>query len=231
MSDEEKPADTIRPAQTDSPSRPASLWTVRRIVTAAVTITTLLGGLWTVVQFSEWFLNLVGREKLDPGWRRVKLQGSGSIAMPQTWDIVDKQALLAQGSFSGMNQGMVDLMRGAVEDESTLSFMMEVKGPWPPSVAAVAAMRKFKWDEKMMIKRLQDRGFIAKSDKLNDRPTIHAIRNLPYLNSDPPIQLAQIIYFIDLPGEPWMVSYHVDASMHLDYSGTFRRMTESLKVQ
>ena len=84
MTDEEKPIVAVESSQPGEPARPPSKWTGRRIVAVAVTLTTLLGGVWTVIQLSEWTFYRPNEEKLEAGWRRVQLQGGGSIAMPQS---------------------------------------------------------------------------------------------------------------------------------------------------
>ena len=189
-----------------------------------MTIATLLGGIWTLIQISEW--TFLRPEKLEGGWRRVQLQGGGSIAMPQGWDIIEKQALLAQGHFNGFNQGLLDFMTGWIATERSSTFIAQVERPWPAPFAMVLAVRDLEWNEKVIIQSLHRKGFKAESDMLNDRPAIHAIgpADIP---SNPPIQLLHDIYFIKQPGTPWAVLFVVD---NLDYSGMIRRMAESLRV-
>ena len=122
-------------------------------------------------------------------------------------------------------------MEGWIRAENSLTFITEVEGRWPAPFAIVLPIRKVKWDEKALIEDLRRRGFLAEGDSLNGRPAIHAIGNPRVVGSDPPIHLVQDIYVIKQTNEPWAVFYLVDSSLHLDYSGMIRRMTESLTVR
>src|SRR5262245_55075848 len=213
MTDEEKPIATVEAAQSAEPPRPPSKWTSRRIFAAAVTIATLLGGIWTLIQLSEWIF--LRPEKLEAGWRRVQLNGGASIAMPQSWDVVEKQALLAQGHFYGFDPKLLDFMTAGIGTEPALTFIAQTERPWPAPFAMVIPMRKVKWNKEAMIDSFRRGGFKVEGDMLNGRPAIHAIgiTNIP---SNPPIQLLRDLYLIDQPDMPWVVCFLVDS---LDFSG------------
>lgn len=225
------------------PSKPERKLSAGKIVVGLTALATIVGGVAAGFQIYDYYNRpdpaptkekAVKAETLPEGWRRETLEGGISVAMPSTWKPVERDAVIAL--MRGTDDFSVESFLRVLGPDDSFNFVIEETGvPNAPTVFAAFGDLKAAPDqnlEKTVADMRQRRDVrTASLVELPQGEAAHVIMERWMQNSNGyETAILMDIYIIPKYGRLWMGILYMSENEHLPYSGTFRKIVETLKA-